>query len=159
MFITKIRVVLFLTLSFVATTACQSADTNLQTSTTQLAKTTADHAHEALCSAARGADYLFYPVLCTIAGKYFYNATIKSHAYNAPQSITDLEASIPGANTARNVLMYAVVGSLLCATLNYVSNTEPVNDFIQTNMPHFSALLQHLKTELSGDVSSLNPLK
>lgn len=160
MFTPKSQIVLFLTLSLAATTVCKTPHKNsFRRSTAQLAKTTVGHAHGALCSVAHGADHLFYPALCTIAGKYAYDAAIAPRVPTDILAQTDFEKNIPGAHTARNVLLYAVVGGLVCATLNYASNFGPVNDFIQTNMPHVSALLQHVKTELSGEFVSPRPQK
>lgn len=160
MFTPKSQIVLFLTLSLAASTACKTPHKNsLRRNTAQLTQTTVGHAYGALCSVARGADHLFYPALCTLAGKYTYDTVLAPRLSADLLTQTDLEKNIPGTNTARNVLLYAIIGGLVCATCNYASNFVPVNDFIQTNMPHISALLQHINTELSGEFVSPRPQK
>ena len=152
MFTTKHQVIFFLTLLFCATNLHTSEKKfGLRKNTTQLLKTSLSHSHKALCSIAQGIDHIFYPALYTIAGKHFYEGAIQPYTSNAPKTVLLLEENIPGTNTARNIAVYAVVGALLCSTLNYASNIESVNDFIKTNMPHISALLQHMSTEFASD--------
>jgi|GEM_PF-2878774 len=151
MTILKQQVPLLAALVFFGSAAGRAPQKNtLLRSTSQVAQTTAKHTYGALCSVARGTDHLFYPALCALAGKQVYQSTLQSYLGEIPAGISHAANLLPvGGSITGKVFTYTVAGGLLCATVNYASNLEPVNDFIQTNMPHISALLQHIKTELS----------
>ena len=152
MFILKKHLVLALAL----TTACvqgrqEKKRNSVRKSTTQLVRSTADDIQGALCATAQGADHLLYPALCFLVGKGVYDRGLSTVLPAAPAKLQKIEGYIPGANAARHGLTYVMVGGVLCIGLNYLSNITEVNAFLQTNMPHLSALLQHIKIDLSPD--------
>ena len=146
----------YVVLALVLTTACAQGHqdkkrNSLRKNTTDLVRSTADNVQGALCSAAQGADHLLYPALCFLVGKSAYNRGISAVLPNAPKGLQTVESYVPGANSARHGLTYVVIGGALCVGLNYLSNITEVNAFLQTNMPHLSALLQHIKVDLSPE--------
>ncbi len=124
---------------------------SLRRNTTDLVRSTADNVQGAICATAQGADHLLYPALCFLVGKSAYNKGISAVLPNAPEKFQEIEKSIPGAHSARNGLTYLVIGGAVCVGLNYLSSITEVNAFLQKNMPHLSALLQHIKVDLSPE--------
>lgn len=126
---------------------------SIRKSTTQLVRATAHDVHGALCSTARGADHLLYPVLCAIAGKGVYDKGLRSVLPKTPEQLEALEKKVPGLETGKHALTYLVIGGTLCVGLNYISNIPAIQDFLRKNMPHLSGLLQHVKIDLSPETT------
>lgn len=144
---------LFFTLPLYST---EQRRNSFRKTTKELAVSTIQDAEGALCAIAQGADHLMYPALCFALGRAAWtNKHVSSRLRNAPDSLTDFEKNrVPGGDLARTALTYVVIGGALCAGLNYLSDIEQVDSFLQKNMPHLSALLQHIKTELSYNNST-----
>ena len=146
----------YFVLALVLTTACaqgrqEKKRNSLRRNTTELVRSTADNVQGAICATAQGADHLLYPALCFLVGKGVYDRGINNLLPEASEKFQEIEKSIPGAHSARNGLTYLVIGGAICVGLNYLSNIAQVNAFLQTNMPHLSALLQHIKVDLSPE--------
>ena len=143
-------------LALALTTAClhghqERKRSSLEKNTTQLVKSTINSIQGAACATAHGADHLLYPALCFLVGKVTYDKGGSAVLPHAPEKLREIEKTIPAALSVRNGLTYLVIGGTIYVALDYLSNITEVNAFLQKNMPHLSALLQHIKVDLSQE--------
>lgn len=101
----------------------------------------------AVGAVAQGLDRLLYPAAFYVVGSHVYANLPEGVLPDTPPVIANTVDMIPHGKQASDMVIRLVTGCVAVAAGHAVLTTETMGDFIDTNMPHLSRLLNHVGAE------------
>lgn len=101
----------------------------------------------AIGAVAQGIDKLLYPAVFFAIGKHVYANLPEGVLPDTPPVVVNAVGMVPHGQQASDMIVRLVTGCVAVAATHAVLTTETMGNFIDTNMPHLSRLLDHVGTE------------
>lgn len=96
---------------------------------------------------AQGLDKLLYPVAFYVVGSHVYANLPEGVLPDTPPVVDSTVKMVPYGQETSDMLVRLVTGCVAVAAGHAVLTTETMGNFIDTNMPHLSRLLNHVGNE------------